>query len=469
MQVRCERHLADTVTHLATLVAEAGGRALLVGGCVRDGVLGIESKDLDIEVYGLAPEALESLLAAHFPIDRVGKAFGVLKLHGTAIDVAIPRREAKAGLGHRGFEIMSDPWMTPAEAAARRDFTINAMAGDPLTGEVIDPFGGQADLHARVLRHTSAAFADDPLRVLRGMQFCARFELTAHPDTVALCAGLDMEGLSRERVFEEWRKLLLRGVRPSLGLTFLRETGWVRFFPEPAAMIGCPQDAEWHPEGDVWVHTLHCLDAFAAERMGDEWEDLVVGMGVLCHDLGKPATTTHDPDGRIRSRGHEEVGEGPTRAYLARLTNQEDLAEQVVPLVVHHLRPGELFRAKVVASAVRRLASKVGRIDRLVRVARADKAGRPPIPFTGHPAGDWLLEQAKGLEVHESGPRAIVMGRHLIALGLRPGPHFRTILDRCFEAQIEGEFTTEEGGIAYARSSVVAGQEGMPGGADPRD
>jgi tRNA nucleotidyltransferase (CCA-adding enzyme) len=340
--------------------------------------------------------------------------------------------------------------MTPVEALARRDFTVNSIALEPETGRLIDPYSGVRDLQARTLRHTSAQFSEDPLRVLRAMQFAARFDFEVAPETVALCRTIEPEGLARERIFEEWRKLMLRGVRSSRGLQFLRASGWVRYFPELEALIGCEQEPEWHPEGDVWTHTLHCMDAFGRERTGDPVEDLIVGFGVLCHDLGKPATTRFD-NGRLRSHGHEAAGEAPTRSFLARLTNEADLVEAVVPLVVHHLRPVELYEANAGDSAVRRLAHRVQRIDRLVRVARADQAGRPPRPFDGFPAGDWLLERAREHKIESSAPQPLVMGRHLIELGLSPGVQFGELLETCYQAQLDGKFATREEGLQFVR------------------
>ncbi|MEI6972712.1 MAG: HD domain-containing protein, partial [bacterium] len=388
-----------------------------------------------------------------FALDLVGRAFGVVKIRGMPIDVAIPRRESKAGLGHKGFEVLSDPDMKPEEAATRRDFTVNSMAYDLARGVLVDPYGGVRDLEAKVLRHVSGKFVEDPLRVLRGMQFAARFGLEPAPETVAICRTIGMEGLAAERINDEWSKLILRGVKPSTGLRFLMDTGWIRHFPELQALSGCAQEPEWHPEGDVWVHTLQCMDAYAQERVGDDWEDLVVGLAVLCHDLGKPATTAF-MDGRIRSLGHEDAGEEPTRSFLGRFTNQADLVEAVVPLVAHHLKPDELFKSKAGDSAIRRLARKVGRIDRLVRVARADRMGRHPMAYTGFPAGDWLLESAARLAVEAAAPKPLVLGRHLIKLGLTPGPGFGKILGECYEAQLDGAFATEEAGQEFVKRII---------------
>ncbi len=437
--------LRDVLRRIERSIRRGGGRAWLVGGCVRDLVLGRQPRDLDIEVVGLTPGQVYALLAEHFSVQFVGKAFQVFKLQNLPVDLSIP----SCNLAHDSFL----PDLTIEEALARRDFTINAMAWEPDTMELRDPFNGRGDLDSRILRHASPRFAEDSLRVLRGMQLSARFELTVAPETVALCRTLSQEGLPSERLWEEWKKLLLQGRKPSLGLQFLRHCGWLRFYPELAALEGCPQDPIWHPEGDVWIHTLHCLDWFAAERTGDEPDDLAVGLGVLCHDFGKPATTREEY-GHVTSRGHESEGEGPTRRFLERLTNQHDLIDEVVPLVCCHLRPRALHDAKASDSAVRRLAKQVHRIDRLVRVARADHAGRPPKQFDGFPAGEWLLSRAQQLAVDRRAPLPIIMGRHLLELGVRPGPDMGQLLDDCYEAQLDGDFVTLEDGLAYAKSRL---------------
>jgi tRNA nucleotidyltransferase (CCA-adding enzyme) len=438
------------VDRLARGTRDAGGRALLVGGCVRDAALGMAVKDVDVEVYGIGPDRLIPLLSRWFALDLVGEAFGVVKLRGLAVDVAVPRRESKTGLGHKGFAVLSDPDMSPAEAASRRDYTVNSMAVDPLSGELIDPFDGMGDLRRRILRHTSGKFAEDPLRVLRGMQFVARFELVPASETVALCARIGPEGLAEERVFEEWRKLVVLGVRPSAGLAFLRATRWLSHYPELETMVGCRQDPAWHPEGDVWTHTLICMDSFARDRVGDAHEDLVVGLAVLCHDLGKPLTTFVE-DGRIRSPGHSEAGEEPTRRFLGRMTRQRSLADDVVPLVREHLRPVDFFTQQAGDAAIRRLARRVGRIDRLVRVARADQGGKGDTAPVVFEAGEWLLARAQALAVKDSVPGPLVMGRHLLGLGLEPGPGFAPILEACYEAQLDGIITTLDEGLNFAR------------------
>lgn len=447
--------LAATLRRIEQLVRRAGGRTWLVGGCVRDLVQGRQPRDLDVEVLGLPPGQLHALLTEHGSVEFVGKAFGVFKLKGVPVDVSIPSRVLTPVDSVSGLLRQADPAMDIDEALARRDFTINAMAWDPDTLELRDPFDGRADLDSRVLRHVSARFAEDPLRVLRGMQLAARFELTGAPETCALCQGLTQDAQPRERLWEEWKKLLLQGMTPSFGLRFLRDCGWLRFYSELSALQECPQDPVWHPEGDVWIHTLHCLDWFATERTGHAEDDLIVGLGVLCHDFGKPATTKRE-FGRITARGHDQQGETPTRCFLERLTNQEAVIQAVVPLVLCHLRPRALYEAKASDSAVRRLAKQVTRIDRLVRVARADHAGRPPEPFDGFPAGEWLLRRARRLEVLQQPPMPLVMGRHLIEMGLSPGLDMGRVLDDCYEAQLDGLFTDLQGGLLYARQKLAS-------------
>jgi len=448
---RLDQDLQDILLRVCALLRDAGGRAWLVGGSVRDAVAGLEIRDLDVEVFGLAPEAVQTVLAAEFELDLVGRSFGILKLKGVPLDVGLPRRETKLGTGHRGFAVAHDPDITLGEAAARRDFTMNAVYLDPLTGEVEDPFDGIGDLGRGVLRHTSPAFVEDPLRVLRGVQLAARFDLVTAPETVRLCRSVAMEGLARERVFEEWRKLLVLGRRPSRGLQLLAASEWVRHFPELDALRGVSQDPAYHPEGDVWVHTGHCLDAFAAARLGVPWEDLVVGLAVLCHDLGKPATTKQTDDGRLRALGHEQAGVEAAESFLARLTDQRRLVQAVLPLVAEHMRPSQLHQQGAGDAAVRRLADRVGRIDRLVRVARADNSGRPPLPGEGFPAGDWLLERAAALGVSAAAPEPLVLGRHLQKLGAEPGPDFGRVLDVCYQAQLGGEIKDLNEGLDLAR------------------
>jgi tRNA nucleotidyltransferase (CCA-adding enzyme) len=455
---------------LRDVIVAAGGRAIAVGGCVRDGLLGHPAKDVDVEVYGLPLVQLEqALAAAGLVVHAVGRSFGVLKVDVAVdgarevIDVALPRTESKVGRGHRGFVVESDPFLPFPAAAARRDFTVNAMGVDLQTGELLDPWGGVADLEQGVLRHVSPAFDEDPLRVLRGAQFCARFGLQPADETVARCRALqgELPTLAVERVGEELKKLLVKGVWPSLGLQMLRATGALdALFPELVALIGCPQEPEWHPEGDVWVHTLMVTDEAARlVRVDgcDERDTLLTVLAALCHDLGKPPTTTIE-DGRIRSRDHESQGEAPTRAFCARLGITADDVDVVVALVKDHLTPFMLWRERDTLgdAAIRRLALRVP-LPLLVRVASADFFGRttPEALRRDDPAGPWLLDKARALAVADAAPKPILLGRDLQALGLAPGKQFGALLKEAFEAQLEGAFADHDGAVAWLKTRMA--------------
>src|SRR5215213_7098709 len=253
--------IPEKVLSLARAIHDAGGRALLVGGCVRDELMGKQPKDWDLEVYDLDAARVREILDLFGSVNVVGESFTVYKL-GHDLDVSIPRRERKSGRGHKGFVIEGDPSMSVAEAARRRDFTINAILQDPLTGELIDPYEGQRDLQERVLRAVSSeTFAEDSLRVLRAAQFAARFEFDISPETVELCRNVDLTDLPAERIWGEMEKLLLQAQHPSVGLEWLHQLGAIeKLFPEIQSLIGVPQDREWHPEGDVFVHTKLVVD-----------------------------------------------------------------------------------------------------------------------------------------------------------------------------------------------------------------
>ncbi len=445
-----EQGTLQTAERISRAVADEGGRALAVGGWHRDKILVPSEvrKDIDLEVYGIAPDRLVEILKAFGRVDLVGKAFGVLKVGG--VDVSVPRRETKIGSGHRGFLVESDPGLSFDEAARRRDLTINAMAEDLLTGEILDPHGGRRDIERRMLRAVDPShFGEDPLRGLRVCRFAARFLFEVDRETAELCRALDLSELPEERLFDEFRRMLLGPRHPSVAFQMMRALRLTRFFPELETMFDCKQEYEWHPEGDVWVHTLLVLDAAAELRTGDPDEDIILMFAALCHDLGKPLVTDDTGD-KIRSPNHEPLGEAPTRRFLARLTREKDLVEDVVALVVHHLRPHSLHKGGAGPAAVRRLATKVP-IERLVRHARADHYGRttPDALARVFPAGDWLLRTAKELEVAVHGPRPILMGRHLLERGWIPGPSMGEALARAFEAQLDGEFSDLDGALRW--------------------
>lgn len=454
----------NKITRLAEIVKQSGGRAMLVGGCVRDALMSIEPKDWDLEIYGIEPAKLREILNDFGEVNAVGEAFTVYKI-GQDLDVALPRRERKTGRGHRGFVVEGDPEMPFEEAARRRDFTINAIMQDALTGEIVDCYNGQTDLENKILRVVSReTFAEDSLRVLRAAQFAARFEFEIEGETVKICRAIDLTDLPKERIWGELEKLLLKARKPSIGLQYFYELGIAeQLFPELVALVGVPQEAEWHPEGSVDIHSLMVVDE--ARKLIDDLEyakQVTVMLGALCHDFGKPATTAFF-DGRWRSHAHDEAGVEPTLSFLDKLgvftLDGYDVRSQIVQLVRYHLTPGMFYKNPPGDGAFRRLARKV-EPDLLYRVAKADSLGRNPewLPkekWFKAEAQEWFIERMRELNVEYKAPAAILMGRHLIELGLQPSPQFKTILDAVYEKQLDGQITDLPEAIVEAKKMLA--------------
>jgi tRNA nucleotidyltransferase (CCA-adding enzyme) len=463
--------IPEKVLDLARAIQAAGGRALLVGGCVRDALMACSPKDWDVEVYGVEPARLRELLDQTGSVNVVGEAFTVYKL-GPGLDVSLPRRERKSGHGHRAFVIEGDPSMTIEAASRRRDFTVNAILQDPLTAEVIDPFAGRADIQNRILRAVALeTFAEDSLRVLRAAQFAARFEFEIEPETAALCRQIDLSDLPHERIWGELEKLLLRATRPAIGLKWLRELGAVdQLFPEIKSLIEVPQDPVWHPEGDAFVHTLLVVDRARELVDGLAYaRQVTVMLAALCHDFGKPATTEF-LEGHWRSRGHEEAGVAPTESLLDRLNlhtiENYDVRAQVIALVREHLKPGEFYkkRDEVGDGAFRRLARKC-ELDLLYRVAKADSLGRnadwvPRGKWYDAEAQEWFIKRAKELAVDQQPPAPFLLGRHLIELGMQPGPRMGEITRAVYEMQLDGKVRTLAEATKEAKKLFAADARG---------
>jgi tRNA nucleotidyltransferase (CCA-adding enzyme) len=454
----------ETVRGIAAGVRDAGGRALVVGGWVRDRLLGLPSKDLDLEIFGVPQEKLPELLTRFGRVEPVGQSFPVYKVVRPSegdIDVALPRRESKRGRGHKAFDVVGDPTMSFGQAARRRDFTINAIAWDPLTETYEDPYEGQSDLRRRTLRAVDlSTFGEDSLRVLRAVQFAARFEFVLDAETAALCRTIPLDDLPAERVWGEIEKLLVQAPRPSIGLALALDLGVVdKLLPELRALVGCEQEPEWHPEGDVWTHTLMVVDC--AREMNTDLarpQQIAVMLGAVCHDFGKPATTAF-VDGRIRSLDHEEAGVAPATRFLDRLNihslNGYDVRGQVLGLVAQHLKPGAFYKAGNVGDgAFRRLAQKVD-LELLARVARADCRGR-----TGSfdcSAMDWFVERARSLGVEHEAPPPLLLGRHVLAMGVAPGPRVGEVLRQVYEQQLDGTVQTLDEALERARHILNGG------------
>jgi tRNA nucleotidyltransferase (CCA-adding enzyme) len=434
----------------------------LVGGCVRDALLGLPQKDFDVEVFKISYEQLTTALERWGKTDLVGRSFGVVKLKapsGAVYDFTIPRRDSKVGAGHKGFEIAFDPNIALRDAAARRDFTINAVMFDPRANQLLDFFKGAEDLCNRILRHTTEAFSEDPLRVLRGMQFAGRFNLKAATETLALCRKTrgTYDELAVERVREEWFKWAAKSTVPSAGLRFLLDTGWIDHYPELRAIVGTPQDPEWHPEGDVFTHTLHCCDALVQLpewQQADEESKIVLALAILTHDLGKATTTVRaEREGRERivSPGHEEVGVSVAEQFLNRIDTPRAIVERVLPLVRNHMAHLHEPTDRSVRRLARRLVPET--IEGLCVLMTADAFGRPPRPPLVPTMVTALRKRAGELNVQDRAPDPILKGRHLIEQGMTPGKTFGEILDAAYEAQLEGHFTDLEGALKWLKAN----------------
>jgi tRNA nucleotidyltransferase (CCA-adding enzyme) len=441
------------VMQVCEAVKAAGGRALLVGGCVRDMQLGLAPEDWDIEVYGLSAEVIQELLSKIDTVDLVGESFSVWQFHHGAVDVNMPRRERKISLGHKGFEVSADPSMTVKEASARRDFTINSMAFDPLTGELLDYYGGLKDLKLRLLRHTSPAFSEDPLRVLRGAQFASRFGMSMTEETQELCRQLrpEAETLAKERVWVEWKKMLL-GRYPASGLILLRLTEWLDLYPELAGLQQVKQSPKWHPEGDALIHTMICLNyAEAITKNISEEDKLTVMLGVLCHDLGKTVTTETDDTG-IHHYGHAKAGVPLAESLLGRIGCPPSLVKPVLTMVREHM---VYSGAQVTEGFVRRLTHKLSEGGTSLRIFNlvvcADMYGQAASDGMVLDSINKANDIAHDLEILDSQPKHLLLGRHLQDLKIAPGPIYSTIIDEVYQQQLDGKLNKLEEAIAYVR------------------
>jgi tRNA nucleotidyltransferase (CCA-adding enzyme) len=438
-----------------------GARGLLVGGCVRDG--GHDVKDIDIEVYGMTFDELQRHLSFYGKADIVGKSFGTIKFtdaDGCDYDFALPRSESKTGVGHKDFEVTVDSEMSPRQASARRDFTINSMLYDPLTQELFDYHGGRRDLEAGVLRATSEAFQEDALRVLRGMQLACRFGLALDSDTARMCRDMKpgYAALAKERICEEWMKWATKSKHPGLLFPYLEQAGWIDFFPEVKALLGVPQEYTWHPEGDVGTHTMLVVDeaAVIADRDGLTGDDRAVLLfAALCHDFAKPETTERkEVRGEMRwtAHGHEKAGGPHAKAFLDRIGVKAEIAEKVVPLVENHLAHASFDEPNVARRVVRRLAERLypASIEMLVRVMEADHSGRTPLPKGVPEEALRMLALAQDNSVEARPMMPLVLGRHVLPYySGKPGVHIGVVTKAAKEAQTNGDFSTEEEARAW--------------------
>jgi tRNA nucleotidyltransferase (CCA-adding enzyme) len=438
-----------TVHSIVAAIAQHNGRALLVGGAVRDMVMGLPVKDLDIEIYGLSAQELENILKKFGPVSIVGKAFGVLRVHGLDVDWSLPRADSPG----RKPTVIIDPFMPIEVAARRRDLTMNAMSLDLMTDELIDPCGGLTDIKNKILRTPDARFfVQDPLRFYRVMQFIGRFAMSPDDELNALCKSMDVSTVSRERIEEEFKKLLLRSQRPSLGIRWLHSINRLHdILPELAATVGVEQNPQWHPEGDVFEHTMQALDAAAiiVQKYTNEFDKLILLYAALCHDLGK-ATTTIIIDGVIKSIGHEKDSKRFTRTMMKRITHNGDLINAVLSLVLYHMMPLQFTSNKAKLSAYKRLANKLAHnvnMFMLIDLCIADKRGRngkghEPLTID-FPDVALFIENTQRAGVMMSGVEPLLKGADIVDI-VNPGPQMGKLLAAAYEKQIADGITDKK-------------------------
>lgn len=425
----------ETTEEIAKAIASRGGRAYFAGGFVRDELMGFANKDIDIEVHGIPAEDLKEILEEFGQVITVGKSFGVYSLRGRNIDIAMPRKERNTGAGHRDFEIFTDPFLGIEEAAKRRDFTINSIMKDVISGEIIDSYGGVADLEKGILRHIDPeAFVEDPLRVLRGAQFAARFEFNVAPETVKLCRSTDISQLPKERVEEELRKGLCKGRNPSVFFQILREMDQLDFwFAEVKDLAGVEQDNIFHPEGDVWNHTMDCLDRAAQLRDRTE-EPFRFMLAVLVHDLGK-VLVTEEIRGRIHAYGHEEAGISLADRFLKRIIGSREVINYVENMVMLHMEPNKMASHRSKIKSTNRMFDRSVCPEELILFSSVDISHEQ---YEGEKNNnlEFLNER---LDIYrEYMSRPYVKGRDLIEAGLEPGESFNVILEYAHKLRLAG-------------------------------
>lgn len=455
--------MEDKNVKMARRVAEevrrAGGRCYYVGGYVRDRLLGSETKDIDIEVHGVPVAVLEGILDRLGARLLMGASFGILGLRGYEVDIAMPRSETATGRGHRDFEVSVDPFLGEEKAAIRRDFTMNALMEDVLTGEILDFFGGREDIARGVLRHVNdGTYLEDPLRVLRAAQFAARFGFTLDEKTRALSAGADLTALPGERIMGELEKALLKAEKPSIFFEELRGMNQLSvWFPELEALIGVEQNPAFHPEGDVWTHTMQVLDEAALLRDRAQ-RPLWFMLAALCHDFGKPLTTERI-DGALHAYGHEIQGLTPVTQFIRRLTSEKQLLEYVRNLSRLHMEPIGLLRQRAGVKAVMRMLDQAAEPDDLLLLVRADCLGCCAARESRAAAEAAFSETEQELRrllgiYRERMSRPCVMGRDLIEAGLKPGPTLGKTLDYVHKMRLAGVPKPKQlrQALGYARS-----------------
>jgi len=412
------------------------GQAFLVGGCVRDELLGIESNDRDILVTGIPASELESILRAQGSVKLVGQHFGIFIFRPVGSDetfeIALPRTENSTGSGHTDFEVQVDHTLPLVEDLRRRDFTINAIAKDLATGLIIDPWGGQVDIKCKIIRQVfDDTFKEDPLRILRACQFAGRLGFTLEERTFQCMrenAHL-VPTLSQERIFIELNKLLMKSPKPSIGFNLMRDTNCLEhILPELVLQIGVDQPAIHHAH-QVFEHTMAVIDACAGSSLEVMW-------AAVAHDFGKPSCMgTHPDDGRITFHGHDEVSVEMVKETFLRLKAPNDLSEKVQILCKEHLVQHDLS-----SKAIRRLIKRVGAdlVNDLITLRKADSIGAG----LNKDVSIWDDLRARINVELDTTPvvstnALVINGRDLMDIGVEQGPRMGTILDALLEKVLD--------------------------------
>ena len=451
--------MTDKNMEMARAVAEAvrreGGHTYFVGGCVRDRLLGRDNKDIDIEVHGIPVETLERILDSLGERLEMGASFGIMGLRHYELDIAMPRSETATGRGHKDFAVFVDPFLGAEKAARRRDFTMNALMEDVLTGEVLDFFGGQEDMRRGRIRHVDdISYAEDPLRALRACQFAARFGFAVAEETIALSSAMDLKALPGERIMGELEKALLKAERPSIFFEELRKMRQLSvWFPELEALIGLGQNLRFHPEGDVWIHTMQVLDEAAALRAGAK-EPLYFMLSALCHDMGK-AVTTQEIGGVLHAYQHEQAGLPLVQTFLGRMTRETKLMQYVLNMTELHMKPNMLVDCRSSVKSYMKMYDRSLCPEDLLLLARADNLGcAGPGSDREAMCAEYAQTERQLRDMlalyYERMSRPCLMGRDLIEAGFTPGPLFAEALAGAHKLRLAGRPKEEQ--FKYALS-----------------
>lgn len=439
----------DLALQIAKKVKEVGGIAYFVGGYVRDSILDIPNKDIDIEIHGIKPEILKNILSELGDIQTIGNAFGIYNLKGYDLDIALPRKERCIGTGHKDFEVYVDPYIGTHAAARRRDFTINALMKNILTGEIVDEFNGLNDLKNHIIRHVdSSTFREDPLRVLRACQFAARFDFKIAPETIELCKTMNLSTLPKERIAGELSKALLKAKKPSVFFNSLYECEQTKWFKEVYALKGIKQNSKYHPEGDAYKHTMYVLDEAADFKYMLEGINHVVPfmLSALCHDFGKAESTIVRDDGKVQSIGHEKTGVILATQFLDRIYNNKEYTKYVCNMVELHMKPHMCFYNESKVKTTNLMFDKSVAPDDLIHLTWCDSIGHDMLKLDNNTfnkflnktweENDYLINRL--IEYKDRIKQPHISADDLIDIGLKPSPLFKIILDKAWDMHLKG-------------------------------